>query len=65
MKEMEWVIGTFRHMEGVWKVRAEKMGGEKPGHTAYAVKETERWNRWARVAEVEFTKVTGVEAFPM
>ena len=42
IKEMEWVIRTFRYMGGVWKVRAEKMGNEKPGHRAYAARETDR-----------------------
>ena len=59
LKEMEWVIGTFRHMGGVWKARAEKMGNEKPGHKAYAARETERWNRWAGIAESKFSKATG------
>lgn len=50
------MVRTFRHMGEVWKVRAEKMGDEKLGHRAYAVRETERWNRWAGIAETEFTK---------
>ena len=62
MKEMEWVIGTFKYMEEVWKVRAEKMGDEKPGHRAYAARETDRWNRWAVIAGAEFVKVMGVNA---
>ena len=45
IKEMEWVIRTFRHMGGVWMARAKKMGNEKPGHMADAARETERWNR--------------------
>ena len=52
-------------MGGVWKVRAEKMGNEKPGHRAYAARETDRWNRWAGIAKIEFIKVTGVKAFIM
>ena len=62
---MEWVIRTFRYMGRVWKVRAEKMGNEKPGHRAYAVREMDRWDMWAGIAEIEFLKVTGVKAFPM
>ena len=62
-KEMEWVIGTFKYMEGVWKVRAGKMGDEKPGHRAYAARETDRWNRWIGIAKTEFAKATEVEAF--
>jgi hypothetical protein len=62
---MEWVIGTFRYMGEVWRVRAGKMGNEKPGHRAYAARETERWNRWAGIAKTEFAKVTGVKAFLM
>ena len=60
MKEMEWVIGTFKYMGGLWEARVKKMGNDKPGHRAYAARETERWNRWAGVAQIEFTKVTGV-----
>ena len=52
-------------MGRVWKVRAEKMGNEKPGHRAYAVREMDRWDRWAGIAEIEFLKVTGVKAFSM
>lgn len=65
IKEMEWVIATFTHMGGVWEARAGKMGNDKPGHMAYAARETERWNRWARVAQIEFAKVTGVKSFPI
>ena len=61
---MEWVIGTFNHMAGVWEERAGEMGSIKPGHRAYALRETERWNRWARIAQIEFTKVTGVKETP-
>jgi len=58
------VIATFRHMAGVWEERAGKMGSVKPGHRAYALRETERWNRWAGIAQIEFAKVTGVEETP-
>jgi len=64
VKEMEWVIGTFRYMEGVWEVRARKMGDDKLGHRAYAAREAERWNRWAGIAQIEFAKVTGLKSFP-
>ena len=57
------MIGTFGYMEGLWKVRAEKMGNEKPGHMAYALRETERWNRWVEIVKLEFAKVTGIEVF--
>ena len=43
MKEMEWVIGSFGYMEGVWKARTSEMGSEKPGHRAYAMREADRW----------------------
>ena len=46
-------------MEGIWKARAERMGNDKPGHRAYAVRETDRWDRWAGIAKIEFSKVTG------
>jgi len=59
MKEMEWVIGTFRYMENIWKTRGKNMGNEKPGHKAYAAKETDRWCRWAEIAKEEFVKVLG------
>ena len=58
MKEMEWVIGSFRFMEGLWETRAEQMGNEKPGHRAYAMREADRWSRWAEIAKTEFSKVT-------
>ena len=29
------------------------------GHRAYAVRETDRWDRWAGIAKIEFSKVTG------
>ena len=65
MKEMGWVIGTFRYMGEIWKVRGEKMGNEKPGHRAYAARETSRWHRWAEIAKTEFVKALGEETFPM
>ena len=65
MKEMEQVIGTFRYMGEIWEVRGEKMGSEKPGHRAYAAKETGRWHRWAETAKTEFVKVLGEETLPM
>jgi hypothetical protein len=61
MKEMEWAIGTFRYMGEIWKTRGRSMGKERPGHKAYAAKETERWNRWAETAKTEFAKVLGEE----
>jgi hypothetical protein len=61
MKEMEWVVGTFNHMEGLWKERAERMENERPGHTAYALRETDRWNRWAGIAATEFAKAKGIK----
>ena len=60
---MEWVIGTFGYMKQLWEVRAEKMGNEKPGHMAYALRETEKWNRWVEIAKLEFAKATGMEVF--
>ena len=65
MKEMEWVIETFRYMGGVWKVRGEKVGNDKPGHRAYAARETDRWDRWAEIAKNEFAKATEVKTFPV
>lgn len=60
---MEWVTGSFGHMEEVWKARALKMGGQKPGHRAYAGREADRWKRWREIAKSEFMKVAGVNAF--
>ena len=57
MKEMKWVIETFRYMEKVWEMRAKRMGNERLGHRAYAARETDRWNRWAETAKAEFAKV--------
>ena len=34
------------------------MGNGKPGHRAYAARETE-WHRWAEIAKTEFVKVLG------
>ena len=65
MKEMEWVIGTFRYMEKIWEARGENMGNEKVGHKAYAARETGRWHRWAETAKAEFVKALGEETFPM
>ena len=65
MKEMEWVIGTFSHMGKIWKTRSENIGNKKPGHRAYAARETERWHRWAETAKTEFVQVLGEETFPM
>jgi len=64
MKEMEWVIGTFKYMGGVWKERGEKMEDDKPGHRAYVAREMDRWDRWVGIAQTEFAKVTGVKPFP-
>jgi len=50
-------------MEEVWGVRVKKMGSDRPGHRAYAARETERWNRWAGIAQMEFAKVTEVKSF--
>ena len=65
MKEMEWVIGTFRHMGRVWETRGRNMGIEKQGYRAYAARETNRWQRWAETAKAEFVKILGEETFPM
>ena len=65
MKEMEWVVGTFRYMEGIWETRGRNVGNEKQGHRAYAARETDRWHRWAETAKAEFVKVLGEESFPM
>ena len=64
MKEMEWVIGTFRYMGKVWEARAKSIGNEKLGHKAYALRETDRWHRWAEIASTEFAKVLKLETFP-
>jgi len=63
VKEMEWVIRTFRYMERGWRRRGEESGDNKPGHKAYAAKEEDRWNGWAEIAKVEFNKVTGEKKF--
>jgi len=65
MKEMEWVIGTFEYMRGVWEKRAQKVGIEKLGHKAYGLREMDRWHRWAEVAKTEFAKVLEVKSFPL
>ena len=48
-------------MGGLWETRAKKAGNGKLGHRAYAMRETDRWNRWAQVAKTEFAKVTAME----
>lgn len=59
---MEWVIGSFNYMERNWKERVLRMEKEeKPGHKAYAAREVDRWNRWAKIAGAEFAKATGIE----
>ena len=63
IKEMEWVIGTFRYMENVWETRGKNMENEKLGHKAYAAKETDRWCRWTETAKKEFVKVLGDDTF--
>jgi hypothetical protein len=65
VKEMEWVVGTFKYMGGIWEARGGKMGNERPGHRAYAARETDRWHKWANTARDEFTKALGGEAFPV
>jgi hypothetical protein len=60
---MEWVIGTFGYMRALWEVRVKKMGSEKPGHRAYAARETDRWDKWTGIAKMEFAKVTGMKQF--
>ena len=60
-KEMDWVIRTFGYMRKVWETRARDMGGEKPGHKAYAMREAERWQRWIETAKAEFSKTLGVK----
>lgn len=62
---MKWVIGTFRYMGELWETRAKKVGNERPGHRAYAARETDRWNRWVQIAGTEFGRVTGIEDFKM
>lgn len=62
---MKWVIGTFRYMGELWETRAKKVGNERPGHRAYAARETDRWNRWVEVAKTEFGKVTEMKDFQM
>ena len=59
------MIGTFRYMGKIWEGRGKNMGNEKPGHKAYAARETERWHRWVETAKSEFVKVLGEENFPM
>jgi len=65
VKEMEWVIASFGHVEEVWKARALKVGDQKAGHKAYARREADRWKRWKETAKAEFAKVTKVNTFPM
>jgi hypothetical protein len=65
MKEMGWVIGTFKHMGEIWETRGKSVGNKKPGHRAYAAREKDRWNRWGEMAKTEFVKVLGKETFLM
>lgn len=65
MKEMEWVVGTFRYMEKVWETRAKNIGDEKLGHRAYAMRETDRWHKWTEIAKTEFAKVLELKTFPI
>jgi hypothetical protein len=60
---MDWVVGTFAYMRKVWEARAGNMGDEKAGHKAYAMREAERWQRWAETASAEFAKVVNVKSF--
>lgn len=52
-------------MGELWETRAKKVGNERPGHRAYAARETDRWNRWVEVAKTEFGKVTEMKDFQM
>ena len=63
VKEMGWVIETFKYMERSWRVRGKQSGNNKPGHRAYAAKEEDRWSRWAEIAKAEFNRVTGEKEF--
>jgi hypothetical protein len=65
MKEMDWVVRTFGYMREIWEERAKKMGDEKPGHRAYAMREAERWQRWAETARAEFAKILNVKSLPV
>ena len=47
---------TFGYMRETWEVRARNMGDKKQGHKAYAMREAEKWQRWAETAIVEFAK---------
>ena len=50
------MVRTFGYKREVWEARARNMGDEKLGHKAYAIREAERWKRWAETARVEFAK---------
>ena len=64
-QEMSWVVRTFGYMREVWEARAKNVGGDKPGHKAYAIREAERWERWAETARAEFAKVLDIKTFSM
>lgn len=63
VKEMEWVLGSFSWMEEIWNARALEMGDQKPGHRAFARRETDRWKRWKGIARAEFMKVAEGKTF--
>ena len=59
------MVKTFEYERKVWEVRARNMGYEKLGHKAYAIREAERWQRWAETARAEFAKVLDMRTFPV
>ena len=51
-REMEWTVRSFRHHEGMWRQRADKV--ESAGKKAYAWKQSSTWGEWATVANDTF-----------
>jgi hypothetical protein len=52
VSEMGWTTNCFKRYEGIWKQRAEE--ATRPGHIAYAWKQSSTWGKWARTAEETF-----------
>ena len=51
--EMGWCIRYFDHHRTQWMVRAQKVGNTE-GQRAYAYKQTEMWDKFARMGEQRF-----------
>jgi hypothetical protein len=56
--EMSWTVNCFQYHEEVWKKRAE--AAKSPGQVAYGWKLKSGWEKWAKLAEIEFKTVKGM-----